>query len=177
MDALLAAIRRSPPTRAGFHKLLQAIQSNLALEGSELLGESELLDKLEQMFDAIPDFKSQMELHRELDRHSRTSDALLARVQNIVQRDEEARQRQQQEDAFAKQLGTSPHQRGNVGQDEQPGSEPSGSVSSATVTRCADGKERPGDAADRERLAHKDRQISALAAQLKQHGLKPDFAG
>ena len=43
MDALLATIRKSPPTRAGFHKLLQAIQSNLALEGSELLFDVDLL--------------------------------------------------------------------------------------------------------------------------------------
>ena len=85
MEALLSAVRKSPPNRAGFNKLLQAIHTNMALEGSELLGESELVDKIEQMFDNIPDFKSQMELHREVDRHGRTTEALISRMQTLVQ--------------------------------------------------------------------------------------------
>ena len=105
MASLLAAVRRTPPPRAAFDRLVQAIRGNLAMEGGEELYESETLDILESMYDALPDFRSQMELHREQDRSSRTSEGLLARMQNIVDRDDEKRQRSQQEDAFSKQLG------------------------------------------------------------------------
>ena len=97
-----------------------------------------------------------MELHREEDRSSRTSEGLLARMQNIVDSDEEKRQRSQQEDAFSKQLGQN-QQRGQLGKAEQ--REPS----------------RPKDAAVtdateklRSQLSAKDRQLSALSGQLKQ---------
>ena len=58
MASLLAAVRRTPPARAAFDRLVQAIRGNLAMEGGEELKESETLDILESTFDALPDFKS-----------------------------------------------------------------------------------------------------------------------
>lgn len=90
------------------------------MEGGEELSESGILDILESMFDALPELRSQMELHREQDSSSRTSDGLHSRMKTLVDRDVEARQRSQQEDAFSKQLGGSQQlQRGTPGQEQR----------------------------------------------------------
>ena len=104
-----------------------------------------------------------MELHREQDRSFRPS-ALLSRMETLVDRDEESRQRHQQEDAFATQLGGSQQpQRGAAGQDQR-----------QKTTKQEPEAKVAGEDKFRSQLSQKDRQISASAGQLKQAGFKPD---
>ena len=162
MTALRDAIKPSPPRRNSFSRLVQAIEGNLALESSEDMSQAEVLDALETLLDLVPDFREQMTLHREIPQHARDLDMLINRLKRIVDQDEERKQRQEQEAAFAKQLGTT---KGFVAKNQDNGNVDK-SASSSTAK----------DSKAKELLSHKDRQISALAGQLKQAGVRPDFA-
>ena len=85
----------------------------------------------------------------------------------IIERDEEQKQRKDQEEAFAKQLGGQDAQRGLNGRETK------------TPKKDAPGPKAPAPEAPdkvKQQLSQKDRQIQALAGQLKAAGFKPDFA-
>ena len=68
MASLRDAVFKAAPARHQFRRLIQAIEPNLGLESAEDMSHDEVLDILENLFDMIPDFRSQMELHREVPR-------------------------------------------------------------------------------------------------------------
>ena len=85
----------------------------------------------------------------------------------MVDRDEEKLQRKEQEDAFTNQPGTIAKALPGKDIPEKPGNKSGAGGGGGTV--AATDKQR-------ELLSHKDRQISALAGQLKKAGHQPDFS-
>ena len=106
MASLQDALSKAAPATHQFRRLIQAIESNLGLESAEDMSDDEVLDILENLLEMILDFKSQMELHREVAMPQRSYQALIHRLKHMVDRDEEKLLRKQQEEALTKQLGT-----------------------------------------------------------------------
>ena len=125
-------------------------------------------DIIEGLMVLVPDFKGQMELRREVPRSARTYHQVLDWMKKLIDQDEEKLHQIQQEEAFARQLGTST-QKGLTAQAEEGAPE--------KLKTGGDGG-AGGAAAEKtkEFISQKGRQISALAGQLKQAGYKPDFA-
>ena len=121
---------------------------------------AEILDCLEQLMDQVPDFKEQMVLYRETTQLARTPELLQDRLRRLIDFDEERKQRLDQEQAFAKQLGTGKALAGR-GADQHPKEDKHADTKAAAKTK--------------EQISAKDRQISALAGQLKKAGMTPDF--
>ena len=89
------------------------------------------------------------------------------RLRRLIDFDEEQKQRRDQEQAFRSQLGTGGKAlagRNGDGNQRQPKADGDQSLSGASATAKA-----------KEQLSNKDRQISALAGQLKKAGLSPEF--
>ena len=93
---------------------------------------------------------------------------LINRLKSMIELDEEKQQRIQQEEAFAKQLGTS-QQVGLPAKEERPKNP---QQKKETVPSPVTGK----DAKSKEQISQKDRTITALAGQLRKAGVQPDFA-
>ena len=106
MASLRDAVFKAAPARQQFRRLIQAIESNLGLESAEDMSDDEVLDILENLLDMILDFRSQMELHREVPVSQRSYQSLINRLKHMVDTDEAKLQRKQQEEAFTKQLCT-----------------------------------------------------------------------
>ena len=82
-------VAKAAPVRHQFRRLIQAIESNLGLESAEDMSDDEVLDILENLLDMIPNFKSQMELHREVPMTARSYQALISGLKHMVDCDEE----------------------------------------------------------------------------------------
>ena len=163
LNALRNSVKKGPPGRGQFPKLLQAVEENLCMESSGEMTEGEIRDILEDMFASVPDFDTQMQLYQEVPATERNSQNLLKRLRFLIDKDDEKQQRALQEQAFTQQLGTK--ERNQQGKHDEGKTPP--------------GKSPPGDAGTsktKELLSHKDRQISALAGQLKRAGQTPDFS-
>lgn len=105
--------------------------------------------------DLVPDFKGQIELDREIPNSACSHNLILDRLRKLIDHDDEKQHRIQQEEAFSRQLGTAQPQKGMAGKAE----EPTPKVSPGTPNKK-----------QKEQMAQKDRQISALAGQLKHAG-------
>ena len=161
MTALRDAVRSNAPVRNQFPRLLQAIENNLSLESAEDMTQAEILDCLEQLMDQVPDFKEQMVLYRETPQLARTQELLTDRLRRLIDFDEERKQRLDQEQAFAKQLGTGKALAGRGSSDQQPKEDKHADTKAAAKAK--------------EQISAKDRQITALAGQLKKAGMTPEF--
>ena len=77
MKSLRDAVRKSSPGRPQFRRILQAMESNLGLESAEDMSDAEVLDLMEEVMDLVPDFKGQLELHREIPKSARSHNLIL----------------------------------------------------------------------------------------------------
>ena len=77
MASLRDAVRKQPPNKSQFCRLLQALEANLAMESAEDMSSAEISDMVETLLELVPDFSAQLELHRETPREERTNIQLL----------------------------------------------------------------------------------------------------
>ena len=106
MQALRDAVKKSPPSRAHFQKLVTALDSNMAMTSAVAISEADRVKHLEQIVKLIPDFRTQWEFHLETNKAQRTYLGFRQRLKDLIDRDHEEDQRQMQEDAFSRQLGS-----------------------------------------------------------------------
>ena len=92
MLALRDAVKRQPPQRSHVAKLLQALDSNMALPSAYDFNDADKMKHMEQIMRLVPDFRAQWELHLESNRTDRSFQTLRQRLKHLIDRDAEEEQ-------------------------------------------------------------------------------------
>ena len=84
MQALRDAIKKAPPQRAQFQKLLTALDANISMTSAFSIAEADKLKMLEQIVKLIPDLRTQWEFHLESSKADRSYAVLRQCIKDIV---------------------------------------------------------------------------------------------
>ena len=170
MQALRDAIKKAPPQRAQFQKLLTALDANMSMTSAFSIAEADKLKMLEQIVKLIPDLRTQWEFHLESSKADRSYAVLRQRIKGHCGqgfgRGSEACSR----GSLLETTWWPRTRKQRTCRKDQPPHKPG---PKAKVNK----EQVDGDIARiKKQASYKDAQLSALAGQLKKAGLQPDYS-